>query len=247
MNLINVRRLSYFIVALCVIWISSYVWSGHDLILVNWLRDDAYIHIPQSTPSLDIKDMIWYKGTNEIYQLFSQNSGGVDCSGSAYSLMRLYADRGYETYTYHSGKKAFRHVITLVRINHRGKTILMVEDPTYNITYVNLKGNPLDFFEMLAFIKRRKFSSFKIEDGGGKHVFLCSILDVKNNLCAPAKDGYEPFAKTSLYKYELRASIDTLVENLDIYTHPQMVVSGNNNKYPAKLMELQIRNAIISK
>ncbi len=147
---------------------------------VSLLRQWVSENIPWGSESVQLGDFIWEKDAPEAFKIFSQQTtGGVDCFGYAYLLMKLYKLYGYEAYSYHYGSlNDWNHVITLVKINSQNKKILAIQDATYDATCVNKKGAPFDFYDFLLTLKQNKPNEIKILQGQAKpHYSFCSAND----------------------------------------------------------------------
>lgn len=130
---------------------------------VNILRKWAAEHLPWSSEAAKVKSLIQDKEAPYIFNLFAQNKGGVDCGSAGYALMKLYKFYGFESYEYHYGNlNGWNHALTLVKINHKGKNTLVVEDAFFNTTYTGMYGEPVDFFYLLQ----------KARDGKTKEITL---------------------------------------------------------------------------
>ena len=117
----------------------------------------------------------------EVYEFFDNDGGGVVCGHTAHLLQRLYTEFGYHAWYAGHGfspptprGSRFTHAETLVRINiARGENrrhILTLHDPSTNLSYVDAETkNPLDYFEMLDRLVRRRAETVAIrgaiEDG----------------------------------------------------------------------------------
>lgn len=87
----------------------------------------------------------------ELFALFRTNRGGVKCGGAAVTLRKLLELYGYQAVTLDTGFPGTRatHVVVVVKIKCGDKTILSVQDPTFNRSYT-LDGNrPADVNEMI--------------------------------------------------------------------------------------------------
>jgi len=196
-----------------------------------------------------VKSRIWKISTKEIFDIYKKQIGGVDCRGSSYSLLKLYTDLGFEAYTYSSGTPGdFTRVIVLVKTEYRGKAIILVEDPLYNVSYTTPQGEPLDFIKMIKLIKQKKYDQIVISDGNETYQYLCSSMDIKEGFCNPYLDGHTlDFHKGNIYGYKETPYRRTLLEKFDVYLENIDIVSGNKNKYPAYKLKEIIKYAIISK
>ena len=108
------------------------------------------------------------------YAFFDNDGGGVICGHTAHLLQRLYTEFGYHAWYAGHGfspptprGSRFTHAETLVRISvgrdGNRRHILTLHDPSTNLSYVDAKTkNPLDYFEMLDRLVRRRAESVAI-------------------------------------------------------------------------------------
>jgi hypothetical protein len=130
------------------------------------LRQWAYSHIDTSTKSCLIDQdrgfAFYSKDAQELFQAFAEDRGGVWCYGAAFSLARLYGVYGLDAYVCDMGNpEVMTHAVTLVRIRHGGRTILSVQDPTFDLTYVDAADEPVDYFDLLNVLRRNESGAVK--------------------------------------------------------------------------------------
>lgn len=111
----------------------------------------------------------------QMYNYISSTNKALDCGSYSVFLLKVYQLFGYESFIYDMGRdNQFKHSVVLVWIKSKGKNILVVEDPSYNLTFVKTDNTPIDFFEFLKQIKEKKQSSFYIKQSLGKgHKTIC--------------------------------------------------------------------------
>jgi hypothetical protein len=103
------------------------------------------------------------------FAMFLKDEGAVMCQGVAWALMRLYEAYGYEAYCLGVDiPKVMGHDMTLVRISYNGRSILTIQDATFDISYIDPDGEPYDYFDLLAVIKNRRHNLVEIEQGACK-------------------------------------------------------------------------------
>lgn len=166
---------------------------------VNILRKWAAEHMPWSSEAAKVKNLIQDREAPHIFNLFAQNKGGVDCGSAGYALMKLYKHYGLSSYEYHYGNlNGWNHALTLVKINHKGKNMLVMEDAFFNTTYTGMYGEPVDFFYLLQKVRdgnTKEFSLVKDESwqhpnidtyGDKKEIYYSytSYFDLEINLAA---------------------------------------------------------------
>lgn len=120
------------------------------------------------------------KSVAEIFSSFQQDAGGVWCGGMSIFLMKLYEQYGFESYALNMGKpsvsQSLTHVLVLVKIPHKGRNLLVVQDSLFNNTYTHLDGSPLDYFELIKLLKNRQENKIKVvqDQGTSRDTLLCS-------------------------------------------------------------------------
>ncbi|HZU35612.1 MAG TPA: hypothetical protein VFA18_06885, partial [Gemmataceae bacterium] len=148
------------------------------------LRQWAWQHIPWCSRSLllDQKPAIslYCRDAPGVFAYLLSDSGGVWCGGAAYALAKLYELYGYPAWTYDYGlPEVMTHVTTVVRIQLRGQRMLVVQDPTFNLTYTAPNGMPLDLATLLKQLRSRQAASvvFQAGDPGQRREFLVAPGD----------------------------------------------------------------------
>lgn len=118
----------------------------------------------------------------QIYTFLRSTNKALDCGTYSIFLLKIYQLFGYDGYIYDMGNDdQFRHVVVLVWINDNGTRKLIVEDPSYNLTYLDSKNSPLDFFELLRLIKENKTNEIVVKSTTGKGQWV---------LCHPDEECY---------------------------------------------------------
>lgn len=137
---------------------------------VNRIRDWAAGSIDFATESylLDRDTSFRFQGRSapEIFEAFFQDRGGVLCDGAAFALMELYTLFGFQASTLdHGQREVMTHVVTLVTISVLGKSMTVVQDPTFNLSYATRSGAPVDYFEMLTALGRHEHRQIRFHYG----------------------------------------------------------------------------------
>ncbi|MGE0480679.1 MAG: hypothetical protein AB7Q17_09425 [Phycisphaerae bacterium] len=124
---------------------------------VNRLRRWAYSNTTwaYSYPALlEVREAARYYqlGADELFSAFQRQAGGVYCAGASWAGMQLFQMFGYPTILLDLGDPVTQvsHVTAVVEIEHAGRLISVVQDVTFNLTYVDEWGLPLDYFAALA-------------------------------------------------------------------------------------------------
>jgi hypothetical protein len=146
--------------------------AADDWTRVNVLRAWASRNIDWCSTSLlldhDLEFQLYTRSAPELFTAFFEDRGGVWCGGTAYALMRLYQSFGYEAWTLDVGSPdVMTHVVTLVTIMHEGAPKRVVQDATFNISYSNDHGDPLDYLEIVALLNRGEDALVHPRGGGG--------------------------------------------------------------------------------
>lgn len=169
-----------------------------DFEKVNIIRDWAYEHTDYPTrinASLDttldsMSEFKYYQKTApDIYSAFLNDQGGVACSGTAFALHQLYEMYGFNSYYVALGDPTVEnhtsHALTIVQINRGDTPILNVQDAYFDYTIVDKANNPLDFFEVVKFIRNDRYSDVVILYGTKKpldQIIETSRIPTKSNI-----------------------------------------------------------------
>lgn len=198
---------------------SRYEWKK-----VNIIREWVATNTPSSSDSLSIQDTLWRNSPYEIYLKFFLNQGGVNCAGYSYALMKLYKEFGYKAFSYHSGRlDGFNHVITLVEIDYKKSRRLVIQDATFDVTYVDDNMEPYDFFEFLNMLKKRKYSSIHvIQSNSPPHTYICDLSEIGKCRKDSMKDG-PVLTKQGRQMYPEKLGSNTVEENKHIYLYPRLL------------------------
>lgn len=125
--------------------------------------------------SYEQRNLINWSTSLKMYDVFKKSKQAYDCGVYTVFLVKIYQLFGLESYVYDMGKEQQDyHSIVLVWINEWGKRKLIIEDPSYNLTYVDTKNEPMDFFELLRHIKEKNEKKVVIRQDASKgHKALC--------------------------------------------------------------------------
>lgn len=167
-----------------------------DWTKVNLLRRWAYRHIDVVSESCvkhhAMAPDVSYREAPVIFADFAADKAGVWCAGASDSLLRLYQHYGYTAYSLHFGdKKSLTHTFTLVRIQHEGQPLLVVQDAYLNNTYTDPQNNPLDYWEIIRRLARQQNQQVKVlqQLGDVRDVYYCgNTLAPVQYYNAPAHD-----------------------------------------------------------
>lgn len=198
---------------------SRYEWQN-----INTIRQWVSTNTPSSSDSLSIREKLWRNSPYQIFLKFALRYGGVDCAGYSYALMKLYKEFGYTTFSYHSGKlDAFNHVITLVSISYKGESRLVIQDASYDATYVDANMEPIPFFTFLHLIETKQYERIHIIQGDSPpHLYICDLTNENRCRTNSIKDGEIIVHKGKKLFYE-KLGINTIEANKHIYLYPRLI------------------------
>jgi hypothetical protein len=129
--------------------------AASDWEKTNLLRQWAWSHTPTvaGRSGLLCCRPEWHGlSAAETFQAFEEKSGGVWCGGAATALQRLYQLFGFEAWAVNTGSLEGRgsHVVTLVRIEHRGEQRIIVQDAYFNLTFVDAETRePVEYLQLV--------------------------------------------------------------------------------------------------
>ena len=123
----------------------------------------------------------------EYYPLFRDDSLPANCGITSFFYIKLLQAFGFKAYQYSFGFRdepyqRFIHSVALVEIRVNGSPRLIIQDPYLNLTYRTQDGQPIDFYEFLTALRRRRY---------GDIVMDASSLSTA--LLVPDASLYQPF------------------------------------------------------
>ncbi|MCG8588796.1 MAG: hypothetical protein MJE66_05850 [Proteobacteria bacterium] len=136
---------------------------------VNAIRDWAYGQIPRAEPDTLLEtiypDRRSLGAAAELY-LNREGVGGHYCGGTAQLLAKLYHRVGLEAYTYDMGTTEgnLSHVVTLVRIDHEGQPLVVVQDAYLNFT-LTVGEKPLGFRHLIELLADDRLEEISVRRG----------------------------------------------------------------------------------
>lgn len=210
-----------------------------DFERVNMLRQWVATYVDWGSESTRIDHhTLDKKSLKEVYEYFQNDLGTVECGGATQILMRIYNLYGYHAYRYDSGTPtSFNHIINIVRINHKEKEILSIQDPSYDVTYLTKNGEPFDFYQFLIDLKSKNIENIYVLEGNAKkRDYICSL----NDKCLVNKN-YQISLNNKTSKYLYRPSRWRVYQNLKdrIYLDFKYIhtLTEWNSKYETKLIQ----------
>lgn len=151
---------------------------------VTLLRDWTHRHMDWATSSARLEVQQGFNFVEhtaaDLFALFLNDQGGVYCGGAAITLQKLYEAYGYEAATLDNGfpETSTTHVVTVVKIKHGDRSLLSVQDPTFNESYIRKDGEPADVIEMIESMEMREGDSFQPSVGAA--ATIDRLLDMKD-------------------------------------------------------------------
>lgn len=144
-----------------------------DWTKVSVLRDWAYETIDWGSGATLINGQVasefFQRSAPAAFAVFLQDRAGTFCGGAAYALKELYRLYGFDAYMVDIGNpQVMTHTVTLVRLQHGGREIVSVQDPTFNLTYLDSDGLPYDYFQLLADLRHHRHEDVLLEEGPAK-------------------------------------------------------------------------------
>ena len=117
---------------------------------VSAMRDAVGMTAERGTTSTQLNMAIFTNDAEKITEMFADDVGSVMCQGTAYYLHLRYLEAGYRSYLVGFENDDFSHAVALVQIRRSdGTNALIVEDPTFDISYADESGRPISIFEIM--------------------------------------------------------------------------------------------------
>lgn len=170
--------------------------------------------------NINVYRLLVNKTALQMLDFINITSTGLDCGTYTVFLLKLYHLFGYDSYVYDMGRDSEGgHSVVLVWINDNGKRKLIVEDPTYNITYIDSDGVPIDFFVLLQKIKDKQESEIKMSANMGLgHKEVCMASDACNTL-----EGKEWIGGGGMLMHRSRFDTNSVRGNLPIFLYSRFI------------------------
>ena len=155
---------------------------GKIKLLRQWTHEHVWLGTESTQLGLGSSWREFYsKDAPALFSMFFQYRGATMCKGYAYALMKLYQMYGFESYIFGFGnRQVMTHAVTLVRIKHKERIILAIQDATFDITYIDSNGIPFDFFDLLKTLKSHNHHMVMIEHGNAGAPYF--IFDLKDKI-----------------------------------------------------------------
>lgn len=207
--------------------------SDHDdWSAVQAIRQWASTHVDWCSKELlldqDPSFEFYGKSAQVIFEAYSKDLGGVWCGGTAYSLMLLYRELGFNAWTLDVGiPGAMSHVVTVVEVSYGGIAKRSIQDATFNLTYTDLQGGPLDYREIVQLLAERRHDEVCVLEGSViERDFLLHAKDAElranyGHMLAPDAVPVEEWADRQ--KFCSRFSLDNFLRKYGDRIHNHLV------------------------
>jgi hypothetical protein len=109
---------------------------------------------------------VFTNDVDALAEMFRKDEGAVMCQGVAYYLHLKYLKAGYRSYLVGFQADIYTHAFALVEVRRAdGSKALIVQDPSFNLTYVDSAGQPLSIFELLTALAERHPETIVVKEG----------------------------------------------------------------------------------
>ncbi|MGE3806486.1 MAG: hypothetical protein AB7K24_17600 [Gemmataceae bacterium] len=174
------------------------------------MRDAASRVADWGSRHTQLNHKVFTNNSKLLSQIFADDLGAVMCQGSAYYLHLNYLEAGYRSYLLGFQSEAYSHAMVLVEVARPDGTIaLIVQDPTFNLSFVDAQGAPLSIFEIMTRLARRQHQAIIVEEGPHPEVDYLHHPSDKNPLPLEyVKEPIGPCPKNpGLMKYRAEISL----------------------------------------
>jgi hypothetical protein len=143
------------------------------------IRDAVGREVDWGTQSTQLNMKVFTNDSEELSRIFRNDEGAVMCQGAAYYLHLKYLDAGYRSYLVGFQSRIFSHTMVLVEIERKdGTQALIVQDPSFNLSYVDSTGKALSVFEIMSHLASGNHEAILVKEGAPADVeFLRHPLD----------------------------------------------------------------------
>jgi len=143
------------------------------------IRDTVGREVDWGTSKTQLKMKIFTNDSEELSRIFQNDEGAVMCQGAAYYLHLKYLDASYRSYLVGFQSDIFSHTMVLVEIERKdGTQALIVQDPSFNLSYVDSTGKALSVFEIMGELANGSHKAIHVKEGTPADVeFLRHPLD----------------------------------------------------------------------
>ena len=143
------------------------------------IRDAAGREVDWGTSRTQLNMKVFTNDSKELSRIFRNDEGAAMCQGAAYYLHLKYLDAGYRSYLVGFQNDIFSHAMVLVEIERKdGTRALIVQDPSFNLSYVDTTGKALSVFEIMSELAIGNHEAIIVKEGTPADVeFLRHPLD----------------------------------------------------------------------
>lgn len=178
------------------------------------LRDIAAQEADWGTAATQLNDRVFTNDPAKLASIFHQDEGAVMCQGAAYYLHLLYLAAGFRSYLVGFGSDSFSHAMVLVEIlRDDGSRALIVEDPTFNISYTDTAGVPLSIQDIMRAVSRGDLNGVLVAQGPRQQVdFLREPGDgdpLENSITYVSREVPPVVTSRGWLKYRANMDIET--------------------------------------
>ena len=181
------------------------------------LRDIAAQQADWGTDGTQLNDNVFTNDPAALTTIFHKDEGAVMCQGAAYYLHLLYLAAGFRSYLVGFGSQDLSHAMVLVEIiRPDGSHALVVEDPTFNLTYTDAAGAPISIQAIMASVARGDLDAVRVVRGPRQQVdFLCDPSDpdpLENNVTYISRDVPPVMTAGGWLKYKANVNDETYLK-----------------------------------
>jgi hypothetical protein len=173
------------------------------------IRDAAGCEADWGTESAQLGMKVFTNDSKKLALMFQNDEGAVMCQGAAYYLHMKYLEAGYRSYLAGFQSEAMSHSVVLVEVDRKdGTRGLVVQDPSFNVSYVDYQGRALTIFEIMRVLAERQHTKIHVKEGRPPVVdFLWHPDDVDPGGRSPFELGVAgPSTNPELKKYRATLS-----------------------------------------
>lgn len=188
------------------------------------MRDAAGRTADWGTAGTQLKGRVFTNDSTELDDMFRRDEGAVMCQGVAYYLHLKYLEAGFRSYLVGFQSAVFSHAMTLVEVQRKdGGPALIVQDPSFNLSYVDNEGEPLSIFEIMKLLSKGRHEDVIVKQGKPAEVdFLRAPEDPEPTGSVYVKDFRGPSPHHpgwTVYNatISIKAFSDALAENVRAY------------------------------
>ncbi len=132
----------------------------------NRLRDETGREVDWGSAGTQLGMRVFTNSTAELKRMFREDEGAVMCQGAAYYLHLKYLEAGYRSYLLGMQSDLYSHSVVLVEVQRTdGTTALAVQDPSFNLSYVDSAGEPLSIFDIQAALRDGRPQDVIVQEG----------------------------------------------------------------------------------